>query len=186
MEKIDIEIVNTLKFLNAYSILKHTLGISNEKSDASFRKGRKLLGIILKDDEKETITDYCCAQNLDFNDVAFYLRASIRGEIYTCNRYKRQIKRDNSQIYWKNEKNEIKYGIVQVYFKIFENIFVSVRELVPLNDVSNLGHSNIRFPNLHIPIRESYCLNIITDKNLIGKLVRIKDYIYVPSNIGKK
>lgn len=153
----------------------------------SFMKGKKMPGSILELDEQETIREHCDASEVDFQGVKFYARAHIRGQNYTSSRYIKQRKRCNYNIYWQAAGEDvIKFGIVKLFLQINGQIFVLARELVPCINLNAVSNAQIRFSNIHTLIRESCCLHILSEKEIKGKIIRIRDYVCIPRHIGKK
>lgn len=97
--KIVIEIANTLKIANAQKVLKNILKIDNQREKTSFAMGRKFPATMLENEDKEFILEYCNQNNIDSEDFTLYSRANFRGDIYTSSKYKKQKKRNNSNIY---------------------------------------------------------------------------------------
>lgn len=184
--KIDIEIVNTLKICNSFQILSHLLNSENRvESRNQLEKFSKLSKSALSAPEVNKIAEYCTSNNLDPESIPIFSRVKLGKEVYTSAHYKNQKKRDNSHVCWYTNEKNLKYGTIQLFFKSDNTQFSIVRELVPSND-SNLFNNYIRFPRIHILVRPSYCLHIIELTKIHRKIIKIDDYVCVPEFVGKK
>lgn len=111
----DIEIVNTLKICNAFSVLKHILqskSVTDKKDRIICMKYTKDLNEV----EKNKIAEFCRKENVQLEDVKIFSRININKEVYSSIKYTNQKKRDNSQICWKGCEGDEKYGIIQLFF----------------------------------------------------------------------
>lgn len=184
--KIDKEIVNTLTICNAQRILKHVMSVNHQEIPSGV-KGRAFPAKQLSQSEKVMISKYCDLNNINFESIQFYAVASMKKQVFTSQRYTRQIKRDNSQVCWKQESDDEKrFGIIQLFCKIEDKLLISVRELIRCKDDCKLFNQYIRFPRIHILIRESYCLHLLEEKNIMCKIIRVQDYVCIPEYTGKK
>lgn len=187
--KIDIEVVNTLKICNAYHVLKHLMTSLLEKQEVNVNNRDKFTVIsknLLSAEESNKIEQHCHLKNVDPEYVILCSRAHFGKEVFTSIKYKNQEKRDNSHVCW-YEKNDasLKYGIIQLFFKAENKIFSLVRELIPCDD-SGIFNNRIRFPRIHVLVRPSYCLHEVALEDIQCKILRIEDYVVVPEFVGKR
>ena len=187
--KIDIEIVNTLKICNAYKILKSSLNLMRESSKKKnvLVCGKELPRNTLDRDDADLIEDFCLNQDLDYTSIELYARVEIDNDIYTSSLYLKQKKRINFLIYWEDDEGEEKFGSILVYLSCQNRLFALVHEMLPYNNSQKLSNHNIRFPNYHHRVRLTYCKYIISIEKIRGKLIKIKDYVcHEPDYKGKK
>lgn len=183
--KLDIEVVNTLKICNSYRILQDIMDYKKKKADI-FSETDKRSKKVLNEDEIEVVSRYCRDRDLEFDSITFYARIHFRSIEYTSVRYTRQKKRDNSHICWKDNQNQKRFGQISIFFKL-DNTFVLVRELVPCSDnQKKISNQNIKFTSIHTEIRETYCLHVINLESITDTLIRIQNYVCVPGYTGKK
>lgn len=187
--KIDAEIVNTIKICNSYQILNHLISKDAEKTDEKNETQTKLPESKLNIVEKGKITEYCNVKHLDLKSVTFHSRINTHKVVYTSQKYVNQKKRDNSQICWENKEDgsvDLKYGIIELFFKSSDKTFALVRELIPCQDNTSLFNNFVRFPKIHVLVRSTYCLHVIKLEDIKCKLIRVKDYVCVPAFTAKK
>lgn len=184
---LDKEIVNTIKICNAQVILKYLLHSNEKKGTDSFVKGKNIDHRHLTQSEKNVIVEYCDLHEIDFDEIRFHTRASLTNQIFTSERYQRQKKRDNSQISWKEENDDVmKFGVIQLFCNINRKISILVQELIPCNDNCNLFDKRIKFEKIHMLVRESNRLCLIEEKQLFCKIIRVGNYLCIPEYTGKK
>lgn len=169
--EIDAEIVNTMKICNAYQILKHIIDTEMGLIKKNNENHTKLAWSKLNVAEKERIIEYCNANNIDEESVSIYSRIkSNNGVVYTSQKYDNQKKRDNSQACWECQGQiDLKYGIIQLFFKCEEKVLALIRELVPSEDNSSLFNKIIQFPKIHTLVHLSYCLHPVELGNIKKK-----------------
>lgn len=183
--KLDIEIANTMTICNSYNILKYTMNRDSENQDECVECDKRPQNI-LNDAEKEAIISECFDRNIDFESLILYARIKFKNIEYTSIRYKRQTKRDNSQITWEDSENQMRFGVIQIFYKINDQVYALVRELILNSDQHPISNPQIKFNNMHTEIRNSYCLYNVQLNFVRNKLIRIKNYVCIPGHTGKK
>lgn len=182
-----MEIVNTLYIFSAHKVLKEKLDLNSDfenKTDIDCQG--KPTNKNFNENELAAITELCVSQMTTIDNVKVYDRVKIGKEIFTSQKYVRQKKRCNYYIFWDNSC----FGLVLCFLSLNNVFFALVRRLVRCNDrASRITNQkvNIDFSNFIIPIRDTYCIEVIPVQVIQGKVSKIGSYIcFPPNNYEKK
>ncbi|KAJ8670501.1 hypothetical protein QAD02_001760 [Eretmocerus hayati] len=186
--KVEREMLNTMKIVNAYWILRHKLSMNSSPARIeSMRLGRvKLLD---SDNSRlclSLISDRS-VRELAFRDKIYvFYRCRVRNEIYTSQLYKRQVKRNNFYIFWNDGK---KYGIVKYYTQLNGVLFAIVQELI--RDINanrvilNYGFT-LDLSMYIIPFKKTYIMHALNVSEIEGKMICVNNYLCMSPNFVEK
>lgn len=188
--RIDIELTNTLDICNAYRILKYVMQEITHSPDPEIVvvPRAKVSMTDVDATQRNLILDFCKKNNTDIGCINLFAKIEFGKMKYTSLRYKRQKKRNNFNIYWRNENSKEKFGIIEMFIYFENKAIALVRELIQDTENRNqiITTCHIRFSQMHILIRESYCLHLLPVNCIEGKTIRIGNYVCIPGYVGKK
>ena len=182
--KLDMEIANTLKIMNAHKILKCKLNIPKDEEALRCHPLGKAKIVNLAQNEMPMIERFCIIHNLNFNDIKLYLQIKMNTEIITSEAYTRQKKRNHFYIHL----NDGSLGKIKYFLLIQENLF-SVTQKLEIDIQSqtiSLSRLNIDFSRYFMPFRETYTIEIIPVRNIVEKLIRVKKFLCLPASMYEK
>ncbi|KAL7295964.1 hypothetical protein TKK_0003487 [Trichogramma kaykai] len=183
--KIDMEIMNTIKMINATYILKSKLNRNQlaPEGNVIFPIGTQAK-TDLNPQELEGLNNFILNQQLRITEgpsVYAYFRAQINNEILTSKRYQRQKKRDNSVVSWNQRKF---YGIIEFFIFINNCVNAVVRVLLKDSNRAQNIHPQVELSieELIIPIRFTLDYTIVPLSEIDCKVMLVNDYLYFPPN----
>lgn len=188
--KVDMEIVNTLKIFNAYYVLKDKLNIRT--FDAELTSQEKLLGKSIKyqlnTHEIEALLGLNVSQEsyiLPGNSIYCFNRATVGGKTFTSKLYSRQKKRKNCVVCWDNKS---KFGVIQFFACINHELYAIVREYVRRLNERNFIHTQISLDlcNVLVPTRLTLCYYALPLKSVDEAMLYVNDCICIQPNMYEK
>ena len=174
--KLDIELANTLKILNAHQILKNQLGYGqNEDGNMFFECLGKASNFVKSEDELIMIEKSCSLNNMNLFNIKIYPRVKINWITFTSEMYKRQMERNNFYIFLK----ESSFCKVLRFLKIDNRVFAVVKLLGKdvLEKKIHMTNPYIDLSSYLIPFRETYCITIIPSEQINGKVMRVRNFL---------
>lgn len=188
--KIGIELMNTLTICNAYKILQYLMqeNTTIDEAQSDITASEKLLRSDLNAEEIERILEFCQERNIPFDSINFFAKVKAGNIQYTSTKYKKQKKRNNFNIYWRDANSKEKFGIIELFIFVQDEVMALIRELVEYADdpAKLITNRNIRFEPIHTLIRETFCFHLLPVRNIEGKLIRIQNYVCIPDYVRKK
>lgn len=185
--KLDVEIANTLKILNAHKILRYKLGLlrNNENNNSSDPVALgKAQAQSNCERELHLIQEFCQAYNNELINVKIFSRIQLSSVIITSQIYKKQRKRNNFYVFL----NDMSFGCILYFLEFDHELYVVIRKLVHDNQALNICVSTIRldFSTYIVPFRETHCICIVPVTRIKGKVTRVKNYLCLPANMCEK
>ena len=176
--KIDMEIANTLKLINAYEILKQKL---NKNIDSTLSTNVTMgasQNVNLDENENLIIQRFCVLNSTQFCDVQIYCRVKIKNTIFTSGIYLREKKRNNSFV----EMKDHSYAKILYFMTVNNSIFAVLKKLCidPLVPKIQIPSLNVDFSIYIVPFRNTYCIDIVPVENIDHKIMVVKNYLCLP------
>ena len=180
--KVDAEIMNSMKILNAFYILRYKLfGTSNNQNFLEERLLQHRKEIVLNSNEIECLQEFSPSILLRNNKMFVYGKTRINNQIYTSEIYKQQKKRKNFVICWKNSSL---FGIVPFYIGIHNISYAMIRKLERDLCVSQFvnPHLGIDMSDVIIPVRLTYNYLLLPLTDIEQKVLYFNDTVNIPPN----
>ena len=186
--KVDVEIVNTLKMLNAYYVLRNKMCTEIYNNELDGKYGSVLgapIKISLSPQEIQVLENLNLITGINIQNgmVHVFPRASINNETFTSEMYQRQKKRRNNVISWNNRSY---FGIIQFFIIHNGSIYALIRELTRDYQITPIIASNVDFTNILIPVRLTYCITYINVSNITEKLLMFNNHLCILPNMFEK
>ena len=182
--KLDMEIANTLKIMNAHTILKCKLNVSKVDDALKIYTLGKNKTMSIAQNEMPLIERFCTQNNFNLSDIRLYLRINLNAEVITSQTYTRQKKRNNFYILM----NDNSFGKIKYYLLIKENLFVVTQKLhidVQSNKIC-ISRLNLDFSRYFIPFRETYTVDIVPVSCIKQKLIFVRNFLCLPASMCEK
>lgn len=184
--KVDMKIVNTIKMLNAYYVLKNKLYTNancGESTTGCVLGVVKQVSINLM--ELECLQDLITSHGLQVNNnniIFVYARAKINNQVFTSEHYRKQKKRNNYTVSWNSSQN---FGTIQFFITINGCIFVLLRELHRNLMESQPVQPQIRMDlsEMLVPIRLTHCFSVICLNQIDVKVLLVKNHVCLRPNM---
>lgn len=186
--KLDVELLNTIKIIHAYETIKFLIGI--EKSVNQNRP--QLLGpptsYTLTNDDIRTLRSVTSLNNEQIQfGIRVYSRCKINKEIFTSNLYKRQKVRLNSCVSW---KERTMFGIIKLFVKIDATVFCILHQLVESHEQKRQIQQKelkLKFSSIIKPVRKTYCTCAIPVEKIESKVILVCGYVcHLPNDVERK
>lgn len=190
-KNLEVELANTMHFRNALRFIENLMDLR--------RIDNEFIGTTLgaKVDFKLTETHLAALRNatgysedeLKNKVKSIYRRYKVKNQKYTSILYAKETKRINYCIHWNNRQN---FGNIKFFVKIDEVIYALVQELLRSSDYNpqlqiNNSEFDMRFNDIFIPVRNSYCIHAISVSQISGKLVFLNNYVsFLPNEMEHK
>ena len=180
----DIELMNTMKIINAYNILKNNRDGYDEDKNLSVNVLGPLLRINLANcqtSEIESQNESGLEVPIIENNFFVSVRARRFKEVFTSELYTRQKKRNNSVVTW---NKGTKYGIIKYFIQKNDVIYCAVSVLIAERSRTEAPiHRQFKMylSDIAVPVRKSYCLKFINIEE-VQKTILIDNKICILPN----
>lgn len=187
--KLKIELSNTIKIINATSIVKHLMedhtNLKFEDYGAHPDGPPVLKNFTIDNNDLTAILKTTLLEKEDFQTrkIKIYRRAQFRNEKFISLLYTREKKRKNYCVYWNDRRS---FGYIKFFITIDYEIFAVVRELLlsrnPIDQVTVSEIPELKFGNILLPVNDSYCIHAIPLERIEGKMVFVMNYVCFSPN----
>lgn len=172
--KVDIELLNTIKLINFTYILKHVPKKNSQVDRLVITSGKQCNLLVTEAIEAlQTLTMYSSTE-LCTKPIRLYPKIKVGNKILTSLMYRKQIKRDNTCITWNSSRV---FGVVQYYAELDGLYYAIVRQLIYSGDNSIVHHqTNVKLVHI-IPIHDSCIVHAVPISEIESQVLRVMDYV---------